>query len=51
MYSTTDVGTNFFPCQTANAVHFQGKVQLSGYSAFPDSSPSKLNRVIGILLY
>jgi hypothetical protein len=35
--------------QTANVAYFQRKIQLSGFSAYPDSSPSKLFRISGIL--
>ena len=31
--------------QTANVVYFQRKIQLSGFSAYPDGSPSQLIRI------
>jgi len=43
--------TDFFPLQIANVAYFQRKIQLSGFSAYPDGSPSKLIRIIGLLLY
>ena len=39
------------PLQIANVDYFQIKIQLSGFSAYPDSSPYKLIRVSGALLY
>jgi hypothetical protein len=32
----------FFPLQTANVAYFQRKIQLSGFSAYPDGWPSSL---------
>jgi hypothetical protein len=37
--------------QTANVVYIQRKIQLSGFSAYPDGSPSQLIRINGVLLY
>jgi len=37
--------------QIANVAYFQIKIQLSGFSAYPDNSPSQLNRISGVLLY
>ena len=37
--------------QTSNIDHFQRKIQLSGFSAYPDGWPSKLIRISGVLLY
>jgi len=42
---------DFFPLQTANVAYFQRKIQLSGFSAYTDSSSSQLIRISGILLY
>ena len=39
------------PLQTAIVVCFQRKIQLSGFSAYPDGSPSQLIRISGVLLY
>jgi hypothetical protein len=41
----------FFPLHTANVACFQKKIQLSGFSAYPDGSPSQLIRINGVLLY
>jgi len=38
--------TSNSPCRL-----FSKKIQLSGFSAFPDGSPSKLIRISGVLLY
>jgi hypothetical protein len=35
--------------QTANVAYFQRKIQLSGFSAYPDASPSQLIRIRGVL--
>ena len=35
--------------QTVIVAHFQSKIQLSGFSAYPDSSASQLIRIIGVL--
>ena len=40
-----------YPLQTAIVASFQRKIQLSGFSAYPDSSPSRLIRISGVLLY
>jgi len=40
-----------FPLQTTNVAYFQRKIQLSGFSAHPDGSPSQLIRISGVLLY
>ena len=41
----------FFPSlQTANVAHFQRKIQLSGFSAYPGGSSSQLIWVGGVLL-
>ena len=37
--------------QTANVAYFQRKIQLSGFSAYPDGSWSQLIQIIGVLLY
>jgi len=37
--------------QSANVAYFQRKIQLSGFSACPDGSPSELIRICGVLLY
>jgi hypothetical protein len=37
--------------QTANVFHFQRTIRLSGFSAYPDGSPSQLIRVSGVLLH
>ena len=37
--------------QNANVDHFERKIQLSGFSAYPDGSPSQLIRISGVLLY
>ena len=37
--------------QTANVAYFQRKIQLSGFSVYPDGSLSQLIRIIGVLLY
>ena len=37
--------------QTVNVVYFQRKIQLYGFSAYPDDSPSQLNRISGVLLF
>jgi hypothetical protein len=37
--------------QTANVAHFLKKIQLSGFSAYPEGSPSHLIRISGVLLY
>ena len=37
--------------QTANAARFQRKIQLPGFSAYPDGSTFQLIRVSGVLLY
>ena len=36
--------------QTANVAYFHSKIQLSGFSAYPDCSPSQLIRISGVLL-
>ena len=36
--------------QTTNVAYFQIKIQLSGFSAYPDVSPSQLIRISGVLL-
>jgi len=52
MQPKTDVCRNFFSSlQTANVVYFQRKIQLSGFSAYPDGSPSHLIRISGDLPY
>ena len=40
----------FFQLQTANVAYFQRKIQLSGFSAYPDGWPSQLIRISGVLL-
>jgi hypothetical protein len=37
--------------QTANIAHFQRKIQLSGFSAYPFASPPQLIRTSGVMLY
>jgi hypothetical protein len=37
--------------QTANVDYFQRKIQLSGFSAYPDGSPCQLIQIIGVVLY
>jgi len=37
--------------QTVNVVYFQRKIQLSGFSAYPDSWLSQLIRIIGVIPY
>ena len=39
-----------FPLQTANVVYFQRKIQLSGFSAYPEGASSQLIRISGLLL-
>jgi hypothetical protein len=36
--------------QTANVAHFQKRILLPGFSAYPDGSPFQLIQVSGILL-
>ena len=36
--------------QTANVAYFQRQIQLFGFSAYPDGSPSELIRINGVLL-
>jgi len=37
--------------QTANVAYFQRKIQLSGFSEYPDGLPSQLIQMSGLLLY
>jgi hypothetical protein len=37
--------------QTANVAYFQRKIQLTGFSAYPDDSPSQLIRISGALCF
>ena len=37
--------------QTENVAYFQRKLELSGFSAYPDGSPSQLIRISGVLLF
>jgi len=37
--------------QTANVAYFQRTNQLSGFSAYPDGSPSQLMPLNGVILY
>jgi hypothetical protein len=37
--------------QTASVAYFQRKLQLSGFSAYPNTLPSLLIWIIGVLLY
>jgi hypothetical protein len=37
--------------KTANVAYFQRKIELSGFSAYPDGLQSKLIRISGVLLY
>jgi hypothetical protein len=41
----------FVPIQTANVAYFQRKIQLSGFSAYPDGTSSHLIRISEVLLY
>jgi len=41
----------FFPLQTANVAYFQIIIQLSGFSAYPDNSPSQLIQASRVILY
>jgi hypothetical protein len=41
----------FSPLRTANVACFQRQIQLSGFSAYPNVSPSELIRIIAVLLY
>jgi len=50
MQSTITVGGYLLTLQTANADYLK-KIQLSGFSAYPDGSPSQLIRIRGVLLY
>ena len=36
---------------SVNIAYFQRRIQLSGFSAYPDGSPSQLFRISGVLLY
>ena len=40
-----------FPSQIVNVAYFQRKIQLSGFSAYPDGSSSQLIRISRGLLY
>ena len=51
MEPKTAVFRNFFPLRTKNVAYFQRKIQLSGYFAYPDDSPSQLISISGVLLY
>jgi hypothetical protein len=42
---------NFFPLETASVAYSQRKIQLSGFSAYPEGSRSELIRIIGVILY
>jgi hypothetical protein len=37
--------------QSANETYFQRKIQLSGFPAYSDGSPSQLIRISGFLLH
>ena len=37
--------------QTGNVAYLQRKIQLSGFSAYPDGSPSQLICISGVVLY
>jgi hypothetical protein len=41
----------FFPLQTAYVAYFKIRIQLSGFSAYPDGSPSQLIQVSVVILY
>jgi len=41
----------YFPLQTTNVDYLQRKIQLSGFSAYPDGPSSQLIRISGVLLY
>ena len=41
----------FFSLQTIKISYFQRKIQLSGFSAYPDVLPSHLIRISVVLLY
>jgi hypothetical protein len=45
------VNSNNRTSQTANVAYFQRKIRLSGFSAYPDGSPSQLILISGVLLY
>jgi len=51
MEPKTAVFRIFFPLRTTNVAYFQRKIQLSGFSAYPDGSPYQLIRISGVLLY
>jgi len=51
MLPKTAVCRNLFSTQTTNVAYFQRKIQLSGFCAYPDGSPSQLIRISGVLLY
>jgi len=42
---------NFFPLKPASVACLQRKIQLSGFCAYPNGSPSQLIRISGALLY
>jgi hypothetical protein len=50
MWPTTAVCGNF-PLQTAIVAYFQIRIQLSGFSAYPDGSLSQLIQVSAVILY
>jgi len=37
--------------QIANVACFQRKIQLPGFPAYPDGSPSQLIRISGVMIY
>ena len=41
----------FSPLQAASVAYFQRKIQLPGFSAYPDGSRSQLIRISGVLVY
>jgi hypothetical protein len=47
----TAVSRYCFPLHTANVAYFLRKIQLSGFYAYPDGSPTQLIRLSGVLLY
>jgi len=51
VYSFKQPYVEFFSLQTASVVYFQKKVQLSGFSAYPDGFAYQLIRFNGVLPY
>jgi len=42
---------NLYVLQTSKVAYFQRKIQLSGFSAYPDGLPCQIIRISGVLLY